>query len=314
MKPRLHIHVRKATHFLSWELPYFERYFDLIDSPAKDAVLFSFGPDALASGALLPAYKRVSLLFPGFGLNPYHDIVHRYGMQRIIDESYDLVFVNPGPIREAFRDSSKIAVIPFSVNTELIHIRKPRNALNSLLHVSAFFPQKDWTRSRDIMKLTGLRYEVFPPRELSILQRVRKRVRIELQRQGLVRPDDRLRQMGYVPHSIVVEKYHAFDGFVHVAAETPPFVDGKYTATLLEAGLTGCILFWHDTLNLGNDFETIFNLPLDPQEAAAEILHIRQSIDVESHSRRTAEEIFERTNPNKVMRIRYEKILEMLQE
>lgn len=121
-----------------------------------------------------------------------------------------------------------------------------------------------------------------------------------------------MKKMGYESHSVVIEKYHAYDGFVHVAAETPPHVDGKYTATLLEAGLTGCILFWHDTLGLGNDFETVFNLPLDARKAADEILLIRRGIDIESHSKQTSEEIYERVNPQKVMQMRFKKIMEIL--
>jgi hypothetical protein len=102
------------------------------------------------------------------------------------------------------------------------------------------------------------------------------------------------------------------DGFVHVAAEVPPFVDGKYTATLLEAGLTGAILFWHDTLSLGNDFETVFNLPVEPNTAAAKILEIRSGIHVETHSRLTREEILDRCSPDKVVRMRYERIRLMM--
>lgn len=309
MKPKIYIHVGKATHFLSWELPYFQKFFNVVDIPGQDTVLFSFGPDALASGAQLPALRRTALLFPGFGYNPYHDLVHRYGMQRIIDESYDLVFVNPGPIHEAFKDRPQIEVIPFSLNTGAIKAKAYRRDLNSLLHVSAQgYAQKDWQRSAEIMRLTGLKHEIFPPRRQGIIQRGKRRLTSELQQRGIIPKDIYLKQHGYVPHSIVIEKYHAYDGFVHIAGETPPYVDGKYTATFLEAGLTGCLLFWHDTLNLGNDFETVFDLPLDSQQAATEILSIRDSIDIYSHSKKTSEEIFEYVNPSKIMRIRFESI------
>lgn len=305
LKPNIYIHVRSATHFLSWERSFFEKNFNLVQSPSSDCILFVFGPDALASGAVLPAKLRVVLLFPGFSLNPFHDIIHRYGMRKIIDESYDIVFVNPGPIHEAFLDSSKIRVCPFSINTSLIKIRNPRKKIDSLVHVSADYPQKDWERSRDIMKITGLRHEVFPSRELTMFHRVSRRLHIWWHKK-------RYFAAGYLPHSVIVEKYHQYDGFVHVAAETPPLVDGKYTASLLEAGLTGAILFWHDTLGLGNDFETIFSISKDPATAANEILNIRNNINVELHSKRTAEEIYERCNPEVVMDLRVEKILELL--
>ena len=75
--------------------------------------------------------------------------------------------------------------------------------------------------------------------------------------------------------------------------------------------MTGSILFWHDTLNLGNDFESVFAVTADPHAAANEILNIRASINVESHSRRTSEEIYEHVNPNHVMQVRVNAIKEL---
>jgi hypothetical protein len=109
---------------------------------------------------------------------------------------------------------------------------------------------------------------------------------------------------GYANHNKLIKRYHQYDGFVHIAKHNPPATDAKYTATLLEAGATGALLFWHDTLGLGNDFETVFSLPLDVDEAAKEILNIRNNINIEGHSKRTAEEIRDRCNPDAVMRIR----------
>ena len=305
-KPKLFIHVDSASHFLSWELPYFARYFDLANSPGNDTIVFAFGPDVFESAILLPAKMRVALLFPGFGLNPYHNLVHKYGMRHIIEKHYDLVFANPGPTAAAFEDCIKLRLCSFSVNTDLIKFQKSRTGLNALIHISNRHFQKDWTRSRDIMRMTGLRYEVFPHPV---------RFRLNWARQRLLR---RLfnRKMyhvpGYIAHSVLARKYQQNDGFVHVAAEKPPVVDGKYTATLLEAGLTGCLLFWHDTLGMGNDFETVFDLPLDPRKAADEILQIRKSVNVPIHSRRTAEEIYEYVNPDRVMKTRFEAIKEFL--
>lgn len=258
----------------------------------------------------MPARIRVALLFPGFGYNPYHDLVHRYGMQRVADVHYDIIFANPGPIAEVFKDNPKLHICPFSVDTDYISVKKFRKSIDSLIHISADSPQKDWTRSRDTMRLTGLRYEVFPSRSTTIPKRITRRLKQELARRRLINAP--LFHLGYQNHETIIQKYHQYDGFVHIAAETPPYVDGKYTATLLEAGLTGCILFWHDTLGLGNDFETIFSLPKDPQAAASEILNIRKNINVELHSKRTSEEIRERCNPDNVMKLRYEVIMERL--
>lgn len=141
-KFNLTLHVKGATHFLSWELPYFQRYFNVVNAPDATSILFSFGPDVLESGAFLPAKIRVALLFPGFGYSPYHNLIHRFGMRQIIDEYYDLVFVNPGPIYEAFKDCPKLRLCPFSIDVSKVEIRRCRKELNSLLHVSANYPQK----------------------------------------------------------------------------------------------------------------------------------------------------------------------------
>jgi hypothetical protein len=89
-------------------------------------------------------------------------------------------------------------------------------------------------------------------------------------------------------------------------------LDGKYTASLIEAGLTGSILFWHDTYNLGNNLETVFNLPVDTTKAADEILRIKNNIDVHRHSQQTREEMFDTFNPEKSVGIRCNYILEKL--
>lgn len=310
-KPKLSIHVEKATHFLNWEIPSFKKYFDVVETPSSDSILFVFGPDALASGALLPARLRVALLFPGFGYNPNHNLIHKYGMERVIDEYYDLVFANPGPIAQAFENSPKLRLCPFSINTDDIYVKQYRKSINNLLHASADYPQKDWTRSEDIMRLTGLPYEVFPPRKRSLAYRIKQRAKLEAHHLGL-RKSATLLHMGYESHHMVINKYHQYDGFVHIAAQTPPLVDGKYTATLLEAGLTGAILFWHDTWGLGNDFETIFSLPLEPKLAAEEIMYICKHINVELQSRRTVEEIRDKLSPEHVIHTRFKAIEELL--
>jgi hypothetical protein len=113
---------------------------------------------------------------------------------------------------------------------------------------------------------------------------------------------------------MVIKKYQQYDGFVHVARDIkhPQLIDGKYTASLIEAGVTGAILFWHDTLQLGNSLETVFSLPLNEKSAAAEIMSIRNSLDVRKHSQRTREEMLDTFNVQKSVRIRAERILEKL--
>ncbi len=166
------------------------------------------------------------------------------------------------------------------------------------------------------MEFTGLRWEVFPPRGSQREPKVdRMKRKVNAVSRLLGCPDVfRLMPQGYVSHRTVAKKYQQFDGFVHVAAEypSPIYLDGKYTASLLEAGLTGAILFWHDTFGLGNDFETIFDLALDPRDAAQTILEIRASLDVERHSRRTREEILDRCSPDHVVAQKAARIYDLL--
>jgi hypothetical protein len=101
----------------------------------------------------------------------------------------------------------------------------------------------------------------------------------------------------YVDHGVLVRKYQQYDGFVHVAAPTPPVVDGLYTATVLEAGCSGALLFWHDTHGLGGFLESVFELPVDPAAAAERILDVRANVDVAAHSRATRDEVATRFAP-----------------
>ena len=318
MRPKLRLVVDKAAHFLRWELPYFTKHFELVSKAAEDVVLFAYGPDLLESAAHRPALRRVAMLFPGFGLNPYHNVEYRRQALEIVESCYDLVFVNPGPLAEAYKPSSKVISSPFSVDTESIPCKRFRKSIDSLIHVSADYPHKDWQRSAEVMRLTRLPYEVFPsrnrqPSSISPLNVVRWRLNRWSKHLGGPQLF-RVLPWQYVKHTAVVRKYQQYDGFVHIAAEDPTRrnVDGKYTATLLEAGITGAILFWHDTLGLGNDLETVFDMPLVPQQAAADIVDIRHYLDVEQHSRLTREEILDRYDAERSVDFRCSKIKELL--
>ena len=307
MKPKLHFVVRGATHFLSYERPYFEQYFDLVSRPGPDTIVFGYGPDAFDIPPTLPARLRVAYVLPGYGPSPLYDEDRRAHLLDTIDASYDLAFTNPGPIYEALKSSPKVVTHLFAAKVSIARRFRPRARIDSLVHVSGEQPQKDSARSEQIMALTGLRHELFPPRTAyTPMQQRMYRFRKWLRKHEL--PAPMFLHPGYARHGTVVKKYLEYDGFVHVAGEVPPYSDGKYTASFLEAGLTGSILFWHDTLGLGNDLETVFDLPLDPPPAAPRILEIRDSLDVAAHSRRTSEDIREKFDPDAITRFRYEQI------
>jgi hypothetical protein len=168
------------------------------------------------------------------------------------------------------------------------------------------------------MKQTGLPFEVFPQREngkngVSMRDRIMWRYNKYIVHS--ISPTAAYRKnLGYVSHATTMQKYVEHDGFVHIARQKPmpDRLDGKYTAALLEAGVTGSLLFWHDTYNDGNDFESVFSLSSDPETAAKQILDIRSNLDIESHSKRTSDEISERCHPAGVVMQRREAIEEIL--
>lgn len=287
MKPKMHVLVGEATHFLKWEMPHYERHFEIVPEPAADAILLVFGPDVLDRGAALLARRLVAKIFPGFRHHPVHQPDVRRRTRSLIDARYDLVFVNPGPLSIAYRGSPKLSIVPIAIDVGRLRARgfRPRTAIDSLVHVSNHSPQKDRPRNAEIMALTGLPHEMFPP-------------------VGVPRSS----------HDEVIGKYMEHDGFVHVAGRPHPhYLDGKYTTCILEAGATGAILFWHNTIGAGgNEFETVFEVPLDPQLAAEEILRVRDEIDVEEHSRRTREEILRTCDPEKTVAVMAERIKELL--
>lgn len=301
-----------AAFFLKWELPYLKREFKIVSEAGPDVVLMSFAPYDLAEFIEIPALRRVAYLVPGY-VNPYYNEEQKSSLLKLIDEHYDLVFVNPGPIKIALSSSDKLVTHPFSVDVDNLRAAaKARRSINSLLHVSADAPQKDWKRSEKIMKLTGLPYEVFPSREnkestkpVSLKDRIAWRYNKYIV--GSISPTTAFRRnMGYVSHAKTIRKYAEHDGFVHIAKPKRLIdrLDGKYTAALLEAAATGAITFWHDSYKDGNDFDTIFSMPSDPEEAAADVLKIRGSIDIRRHSKTTMEEIGDRCHPERICRAR----------
>ncbi len=317
-RPELCIFVKQAGHFFSWERPHFAKWFDLVNQPSDRAVLLAFGPDVFDEAVEVPCRLRIANLFPGFGFNPVHNEPLRERVRMIAEQSYDLVLHNAGPLELALKGLTKILTYPLSVDAAIVGRPMFRTSLTSLLHASAIgYPQKDWERNQDIMRRTGLHWEVFPPRQSHDPGPPTPVQRALLRARGAspVRIKRRRPPQGYVKHKEVVRKYRQYDGFVHVARDIKDrlYIDGKYTATLIEAGLTGAILFWHDTFGLGNTLETVFELPLDEQAAAERILDIRASIDVPQHSRRTVEELRECSDPAASVRARANAILALLE-
>ena len=314
-KLKLYIHVKMAKHFLRWEIPEFAKHFEIVETPASDTILLSFGPDALQEASVLPARARFAVLFPGFSFNPVRDPILRAAQREMIREHFAQVFINPGPLEIAYRGLENVSFYPFSIDIESVKLKGYRTSIDSLLHVSHDNPQKDWRRSEAVMRKTRLPYEVFPPREVKILEKhLLQGERVDRIRKALGSPRPQRLPVGYFDHKRTISRYQHYDGFVHVARDVrhPEFIDGKYTASLIEAGVTGCIIFWHDTWGLGNGLESVFDLALDSTTAARQILEIRSSIDVRAQSKKTREEMLDVFNPQSSVRVRADRMMQLL--
>ncbi|MEI2833228.1 MAG: hypothetical protein V9G25_00290 [Acidimicrobiia bacterium] len=253
-KPDLHIVVGGATHFLRWEIPELEKYFNLVSAPSINTLLISFGPDILEKASKLPALKRFAVTFPGFSINPLRDLEIR-AMHTELFKNFETVFINHGPLEIAYEKVGNIEFYPFSIDMELVKLKSYRKRLTSLIHVSNPAIQKDWERSEAVMLATGLNFEVYPTRSSEFYAKhIRKGENYNRLRRKFRLKEKHYLPEGYVNHKTVVKKYQEYDGFVHVASDKmhPLHIDGKYTASLIEAGVTGSILFWHDTYKLGN--------------------------------------------------------------
>lgn len=316
-KPKLFLVVGRAKHFLAWERPEYERYFELVDAPGPDVLVHGYSTDTFFGLHELPARSRSAYVRPGWTpTHPFYDLELRQQMSDYAAAHLDVAFVNPGPLWAAFRDDPTFALTTYTIDLAHASWFRPRTELRSLLHLSADWPTKDWRRNAAIMAATGLDHLVYPPRdgrgaygEVGTAIRVRRKVngwarklRVPLQ---LEVPNKR-----YVEQEKVLPLLASHDGFVHVAAPMPPRAESQYVATLLEAGLTGALLFWYDTQGCGGYLETVFEVDLDPEVAAAQILDIAASTDIAAHSRRTHEEIRAVFDPRPAIRDRCEKMLE----
>lgn len=314
MKPDLYLHVNEAKYFLGWELVEFKKYFNLVDTPSKSTILLAFGPDVLEEASKIPASFRFAVLFPGFRHNPVYNLENRKLHHSLIKKYYAKVFINPGPLEIAYKGLKNVEFYPFSIDVSKVKVRKFRRTLNSIIHVSSDSPQKDWPRSERIMKKTGLKFEVYPPRKDAFFDRVERVNKLKNKTRSLLGiKEKRYLPRGYVSHEQVIRKYQQYDAFIHVAKDIKDpndGIDGKYTAALIEAGLTGSIVFWHDTYGLGNSLETVFELPLDEELAAKKILEVRATLNIREHSKKTHAEMMEKFNPVNSVKMRAEKILE----
>jgi hypothetical protein len=272
----------REFHFTKWELPEFKKHFSNVimhyynEDPQftqikKDDILFVF--------LSLPQYQNVEcdfkfgMIYPGFGFHPLHHLDQRARMKSVISQ-YSAVFMNDGPLWESFKDLPNVYNTPYAVDSHMFKKTRVRTKFKRIIQVAnnVAWQYKGRHISEAAMKLMPYEWELFPENN---------------------------NKMGAIPFNELPDIYQKADGFLNpnMIGDPPGYwVDCKYTGTTLEAGLSGCIIFWHDCMKLGNDFETVFEISSNPIEIAKRIPEIINSIDLEKHSLLTSQEFYERCN------------------
>lgn len=275
-------------HFSKWELEKFKKYFKEVvyhyieDDPActvikKDDILFVYA--MLGMYNHVKCHAKFGILYAGFGFQPIIYPEQAQGMEYIFD-LYDAIFLNEGPAWEAYKHKDNAILVPPSIDPNVFKKTRIRTDFKKLIQAAGKTGEyKGRHISTEVFNL--LQYDC-----------------------ELVPTDNDL--LIYLPHEQMPEIYQNADGFLSPQQIGPAYVDAKYTASLCEAGMSGCIIFWHDCMKLGNSFETVFEISLNPPEIAQTIKDIVGSIDLEKHSILTTQEFYEKCNTENAIKIRIE--------
>jgi hypothetical protein len=279
----------RGFHFSQWEVSEFSKYFRKVSQTSRDHkirpsdVLMVYNARQIEALADMKCVK-FGMLYPGFWFHPYRRPEHLQKMLPIIDK-YDAVFVNEGPIWESLKGHPKVFLVPFSANDKVFKKTRNRGIFSKIIQVARPEIYKGRYIAEEAMKLMPYRWELVPRSH---------------------------RRTATVDYSRLPEIYQQADGFLspNMIGPAPDYeIDAKYTQASMEAGLSGCIIFWHDCMSLGNSYKTVFEVSLNPDEIAQRIQSIVSSISLEAHSKATAQEFYEKCNAADAVRVKV-KIME----
>ena len=283
----------RTFHFSTWEIDKFKKYFREVvihyveEDPTtsilqKDDVLFVYAMVSMYSHIKsgIDCYAKFGILYAGFGFQPIIQPEQIKGLEYIFDD-FDAIFLNEGPAWEAYKHKDNAVLVPPSIESSIFKKTRIRTDFKKLIHAAgkSTGPYKNRELSAKVFKLLPYECELVPADDVPVM---------------------------YLPHDQMPEIYQNADGFMSPQRIGPTYVDAKYTASLCEAGMSGCIIFWHDCMNLGNSFDTVFEISLDPNEIAQTIKDVVSFIDLEKHSQLTAEEFYEKCNTDNAIKIRVE--------
>jgi hypothetical protein len=276
-------------HFAKWEKVEFQKHFSCVGEACNPNSIKADDVLMVYSSRWIPRFEKVRcrakfcMLFPGWNFDPF--VRKDYKQTRIINSAlqYTSIFVNEGPIWEVMRGKPKTHLVPYSVDNSKFQKRRRRLQFKCIIQVARDEPYKGRYISEAAMKMMPFEWRLYPPNTGDM--------------------------NNMLPWSTLPEIYQNADGFLspNMIGPRPYFrVDAKYNAATMEAGLSGCIIFWHDCMNLGNSFETVFPISLDPKEIAERIQDVVGSIDLDKHSTLTAQEFYEKCNAESAVRAKVE--------
>lgn len=259
-------------HF-SWMNEEFKKYF-------KEVIVTSnpwlpvMEDDVLLVNACLGSFHdmkckhKFGILLPGFGFHPYMH-PEQFDAMKHMYPKYDAIFCDEAPVGAAVaRDGTckNFHIVPICCNSHVYKKTRVRDKFKRIIQVASCGHEKGRDISRAAMQLMPYEWELYP-KETQLY--------------------------GSIPIGHMVDIFQNADGFLHPSKIGPPpgyWTDAKYTVSLIEAGMSGCIIFWHDIMKHGNSMETVFEVSLNPLEIAERIQEVVGSIDLEKHSQKTSEE------------------------
>jgi hypothetical protein len=215
-----------------------------------------------------PCKRKFGILLPGFSFHPFKR-PEQFSEMKPMFVKYDAIFCDEAPVGAAVkRDGTckNFHYVPISANSYDFKKTRKRDKFRKIIQVASHGPEKGRDVSKQAMMLMPYKWELIPGDTEDYFQRSQAQM---------------------------IATYQEADGFLHPGKVGPApgyFVDGKYTVSLIEAGLSGCIIFWHDAMGHGNSMETVFEVSLNPREIAARVQEVVGSIDLDAHSTKTAEE------------------------
>ena len=272
----------KDFHFSKIDIEDFRKYFSEViphyhlDDPTfsmikKTDIIFVY--QRFVQYANVECAAKFGILYPGFGFHPFILREQMEGIAEVLD-CYDAVVMNEGPIWECYKGKENCFVVPPCASHRMFKKTRIRDKFERIIQVAnSREPQyKGRLISEAAMKLMPYSWELIPENDNLI---------------------------GNIPWENLPLLYQAADGFLspnQIGSSPGYYIDGKYTTATMEAGLSGCIVFWHDCMKIGNTFETIFEISSDPKEIAKTVLDVVNSINLEKHSLLTSQEFYEKCN------------------